>query len=77
MGTYYYGYRPKVSNFGLFLVVLCRVEKMQVGSGLDNFRENRVGSVRVESGNVNKICCISYYQHYVTHINPLIEGNYG
>ena len=35
-------------------LVLCRVEKMQVGSWSGNLRKNRVGSVLVESGNVNK-----------------------
>ena len=38
---------------GPVLIVLW-VEKMQVGSGLGNLRKNRVRSVRVESGNVNK-----------------------
>ena len=33
--------------------MLCRVEKLQVGSGSGNYIKNRVGSVRVESGNVN------------------------
>ena len=35
-------------------LVLCQVAKMQVGSGSGNFRQNRVGSVRVQSGNVNE-----------------------
>ena len=34
--------------------MLCRVEEMQVGSGSGNVRNSRVGSVQVESGNVNK-----------------------
>ena len=37
----------------IILLVLCRVEKLQVGSGSGNCIKNRVGSVRVESGNVN------------------------
>ena len=34
--------------------MLCRVAKIQVGSRSGNFRQNRVGSIRVESVNVNR-----------------------
>ena len=40
-----------------WIVVLCLVTKMQVGFGSGNFRQNRVGSVRVELGNVIKNLC--------------------
>ena len=34
---------------------------MHAGSGPGDFRQNRVGTVRVEMGNVNKSCWISQY----------------
>ena len=37
-----------------FALVLCREAKTQVGSESGNFKHNRVGSVRVESCNLNK-----------------------
>ena len=37
----------------VFAIVLCQVEKMQVGSGSGSLGKNWVGSVGVESGNVN------------------------
>ena len=42
------------------VLLLCQKAQMQVGYGSGNFRKSEIGSIQVESGNVNKKnCCTS------------------
>ena len=60
-----------------FALVLCREAKIQVGSGSGNFKQNRVGSVRVESGILNKKFWNFSYRHHLMQINQQIERSLG
>ena len=51
MSWIFYGYITDKSTPQL---VLCQDEKVQGGTGLGYFRQNRVGLLQVEPGNVNK-----------------------
>ena len=45
---------PSRQRRSLLYLVLCWVERMQVRSGSDNFKKNRVGLIRVELGKANQ-----------------------
>ena len=51
MSWIFYGY---IIDESTTQPVLCQDAKVQVGSGLGYFRQNRVGLLQVEPGNVNK-----------------------